>query len=466
MQEILKRTLWIQLVLVTIGLTMVYPSLAAQPPAADEYPTGEIDAEGEPINPGGGGDAPLADRVAADQVHAQFEAMREKLRQNQERIGFLFRTMPIGFAERKKERMAEIDRLKAENEQLKMGIYQTAMEAYLVNDNPVAEKIVESELKARLGSDDLNIRPFDPSGALEITTAMINRGKSSLGVLFYAFRANFALERFDKASELLEKIATLNPAFGDAIRPRLEDAKEKWQRELTIRRWEAATDDLPRVKLVTSEGDIVVELFENHAPNTVANFIYLIESQQFYDNKLFHLVKPGQYVQTGSPRDNGIGNAGYKIPCECFRDQIRHHFRGSLSMVTAGRDRGGSQFIITHQPNPIWDATYTVFGRVIEGMDVVFKIHAVDLTMPSGNATSASKLISAEVLRKRNHEYVPVKVGDPGADDLDATDSEMQTSMPEAIDDQPEVVQEMTPEGAAKDELLDDPGTFDLLLRE
>ena len=277
MQEILKKSLRIQFVVMAIGLTVANLSWAAQPPAAVEYPTGEIDAEGEPINPAGAGGAQPSERVAADQVYGQFEAMRERVGQNQERIGFLYRTMPIGFAEKKRARMAEIERLKAENEQLKVGIYQTAMEAYLVNDNPVAEKIVESELKARLGSDDLNLRPFDPAGALEITTAMISRGKDSLGVLFYAFRANFALERFDKAGELLEKIATLNPAFADAIRPRLDDAKEKWQRELTIRRWEAATDDLPRVKLVTSEGDIVLELFENHAPNTVANFIYLIE---------------------------------------------------------------------------------------------------------------------------------------------------------------------------------------------
>ena len=135
-------------------------------------------------------------------------------------------------------------------------------------------------------------------------------------------------------------------------------------------------------------------------------------------------------------------------------------------MVTAGRDRGGSQFIITHQPNPIWDETYTVFGRVIEGMDVVFKIKAVDLTMPSGSASAASKLISAEVLRKRNHEYVPVKIGDPGAENLAPSAAEMQTSMPVPEVDEPEVVRDEPPQDSLDDEILDDPGTFELLLQE
>jgi len=186
---------------------------------------------------------------------------------------------------------------------------------------------------------------------------------------------------------------------------------EKYQQELMIRRLESNTDDLPRVLLVTTEGDILIELFENHAPNTVANFIHLVRDQKFYDGKLFHLVKPGEYAMSGSPTGDGMGDAGYRIPCECYDEKIRSHFRGTLSMMAPTKDRGGSQFFITQQPNPhTYDGKYTAFGRVIEGMDVVLKLQYVDKTSSMASTSGVSKITRAEVVRARSHTYMPKKV--------------------------------------------------------
>jgi len=238
----------------------------------------------------------------------------------------------------------------------------------------------------------------------------------------YSFLANFALERFDEAEVVLAKMEALaGKNVPAAYRTNLEENREKFQRELKIRRLEANTQDLPRVEIVTSEGKIVVELFENHAPNTVANFIHLVE-QQFYDNKLFHLVRPGQFAVTGSPKGDGVGNAGYYIACECEAPEIRHHFRGTLTMLTSGKDQGGSQFMILHQPNTrLYDGRYTAFGRVVEGMDAVLKINNIDLNgrQLAAASSDASKIISATVLSKRAHPYLPEKIDIPNTTDFD-----------------------------------------------
>src|SRR5205814_10241645 len=98
--------------------------------------------------------------------------------------------------------------------------------------------------------------------------------------------------------------------------------------ELTIRAKEKAADDLPRVKLDTSKGTIVLELYENEAPQTVGNFVHLVETKK-YDDTIFHRVLAGFMAQGGDPQGDGTGGPGYEIPCECYRDDHRVHFRGS-----------------------------------------------------------------------------------------------------------------------------------------
>lgn len=205
-----------------------------------------------------------------------------------------------------------------------------------------------------------------------------------------------SLSKDDKIGQIGAVYLQLAPAY-----------KKFWAEEKAIRQREAKANNLPRVLLKTTKGDIVVELFEDQAPNTVANFISLVK-KDFYKGLAFHRVLQGFMAQGGDPAGNGTGGPGYSIPCECYRPDARRHFRGTLSMAHAGRDTGGSQFFLTFVPTPHLDGQHTAFGRVIEGMDVLAKLQRRD---PSDTeAPRADKIIEAKVLRKRPHEYVPKKM--------------------------------------------------------
>ncbi|KGX92217.1 peptidylprolyl isomerase [Pontibacillus halophilus JSM 076056 = DSM 19796] len=122
---------------------------------------------------------------------------------------------------------------------------------------------------------------------------------------------------------------------------------------------------------------IVFDLYEDAAPNTVANFEKLANSE-FYNGLTFHRVIPGFVAQGGCPNGTGTGGAGYTIKCETD-DNPHKHQTGTLSMAHAGRDTGSSQFFITHEPQPHLDGRHTVFGQVTEGMETVLRIQPGDV---------------------------------------------------------------------------------------
>ena len=130
----------------------------------------------------------------------------------------------------------------------------------------------------------------------------------------------------------------------------------------------------PKIKLHTSKGDIVLVLYPGKAPVTCANFVQLVK-QGFYNGLYFHRVVPGFVVQGGDPRGDGWGGPGYTIPCE-YNDLF--YDRGVVGMAHAGKDTGGSQFFITHTPQPHLNGRHTAFGRVISGMKVVDSIEMFD----------------------------------------------------------------------------------------
>ncbi len=132
----------------------------------------------------------------------------------------------------------------------------------------------------------------------------------------------------------------------------------------------------PRVEMVTDKGTMVLELFDQEAPGTVKNYLDLI-AKNFYDGLTFHRVIDNFMIQGGCPQGTGTGGPGYKIKCET-KGNPHKHMRGSLSMAHAGPDTGGSQFFICHSPQPHLDGKHTVFGRVVEGLDVVDKIRQGD----------------------------------------------------------------------------------------
>lgn len=119
-----------------------------------------------------------------------------------------------------------------------------------------------------------------------------------------------------------------------------------------------------RITLENGE-NVVIDLFEEDAPNTVANFEKLIK-EGFYNGLTFHRVIPGFVAQGGCPQGTGTGGPGYTIKCEINPNK---HQRGTLAMAHAGKDTGGSQFYICYDAQPHLDGVHTVFGQVVEGME-------------------------------------------------------------------------------------------------
>ena len=135
---------------------------------------------------------------------------------------------------------------------------------------------------------------------------------------------------------------------------------------------------MEKAVITTNKGKMVVEFFENDAPNTVANFKKLA-NEGFYNGLTWHRVIPNFVIQGGCPNGTGAGGPGYKIDCE-LDGENQYHDRGVLSMAHAGRNTGGSQFFVCHsrENTAHLDRNHTVFGKVIEGVDVVDDIRPGD----------------------------------------------------------------------------------------
>ena len=149
--------------------------------------------------------------------------------------------------------------------------------------------------------------------------------------------------------------------------------------------------ELPQIQIQTDRGNMTVELFEEDAPNTVANMISLIE-KGYYDGLNFHRVISDFMIQGGCPEGTGTGGPGYNFDDECSTER-GHDSAGVLSMANAGPGTNGSQFFITHGPTPHLDGKHTVFGKVTDGLEVINEIQQGDVM---------EKVV---VLQKRNHAY-------------------------------------------------------------
>jgi len=131
-----------------------------------------------------------------------------------------------------------------------------------------------------------------------------------------------------------------------------------------------------KATIETARGDIVLELSPAHAPTTVNNFVFLAR-QGFYDGVVFHRVISNFMIQGGDPTGTGRGGPGYKFADETRGNPLKHA-TGVISMANAGPNTNGSQFFITHSPQPHLDGKHTVFGKVVEGQDVVDAIRQGD----------------------------------------------------------------------------------------
>ena len=148
-----------------------------------------------------------------------------------------------------------------------------------------------------------------------------------------------------------------------------------------------------QARMKTDKGDILVELFADKVPTTVNNFVFLAR-EGFYDGVVFHRVIDDFMAQTGDPTGTGRGGPGYRFGDE-FHPKLRHDGPGVLSMANAGPNTNGSQFFITHTATPWLDNKHSVFGQVIEGLDVLMSIPARD---PEDPGAPAVKIETIEII--------------------------------------------------------------------
>lgn len=146
--------------------------------------------------------------------------------------------------------------------------------------------------------------------------------------------------------------------------------------------------------IATEKGDIVVELYPEAAPTAVNSFIFLARNG-WYDGVTFHRVLPGQIAQAGDPTGSGFGGPGYAFGNEIAPD-LRFDQPGVFAMANAGPDSNGSQFFITMSPSPSYDGLYTIFGQVIDGMEVVRDLAARN-PAESSNLAPGDSILSVTI---------------------------------------------------------------------
>jgi len=372
----------------------------APPKAEASEPAADATEKAPPAKPKAGSSKAAAEKPAGPQLIAfakMFDEWREllaKIRQVQEKYQF-------ASASGRPALEKEFDALLDEGREFAPKLTASAEKAFLENpnDNNVVDFLVSVEAD--------HVRTENYEEAYRLGTLMIEHGCKKPSVYNSTGVAAFCLNDYAVARKNLKLAGDAQELndLGKRFRGLLDSYEPLWKKESELREAEAKADDLPRVKLSTSKGDIVVELFENEAPNTTANFISLVE-KGLYDKTPFHRVLQGFMAQGGDPKGNGQGGPGYTIACECYAPEHRNHFRGSLSMAHAGRDTGGSQFFLTFVPTDQLNGKHTVFGRIVEGIEVLAKLQRIDPQNPKGE--TPDRILKASVVRKRDHEYKPV----------------------------------------------------------
>jgi len=388
--------------LVALGLVVASPSVQAQP-------------EGQ------------ADQLTEADAKAQFDQRFKEYQDTLRGIEKLRTDYQIAGASGRKTINFQLNEKLAVAKRQLDAMVAAGLECYRLapKDNPQLEHLLIAVAKYDVAGEASRQQAGVINGgdgyekALPIIKLLVDSGANDKRLPMWGFLAAFATNDYDLAERYLKQ-AQANGILADRASAKdpadqavlgltmqfaglIDQYRDLWTKEQAIRAAEAQADDLPRVKLTTTKGDVVVELFENEAPQSVANFLTLVKSG-FYDNVAFHRVLPQFMAQGGDPRGDGTGGPGYTIRDECRKPNYRHHFRGSLSMANTGQpDTGGSQFFLTFVPTPHLDGKHTVFGRVIEGMDVLGKLQKRN---PSAtNPPAPDKIIRAEVLRDRGHKY-------------------------------------------------------------
>ena len=350
---------------------------------------------------------------ATKEFYNLVEKIQTYANQMNSKLKKLYDEYPKASEARKKEIAAEGQKLINDFERFQAPLVGAAKEAF--KEAPNKDEVIKEILRRNLG---MLINRDDYEKALVECNDLLRLGWSDQQEIYQlaAFAAFFsnsfanaevaianskklaqiALDRAKKQGKTQAQIS--KEGIGEVHKGLAELEKDlpyykaAWAKEKALRQASAQAKDCPIVRLQTTAGDMTIELFANEAPNTVANFIELV-NKGFYNGLTFHRVLQSFMAQGGDPNGNGTGGPGYCIPCEVDNPNARIHFRGTLSMAHAGKDTGGSQFFITFRPTKWLDGKHTVFGRVQTGLDVLAKIARNPET-----GVEPTRIIKAEVV--------------------------------------------------------------------
>lgn len=265
-----------------------------------------------------------------------------------------------------------------------------------------------SEWLSKIVKQDVEADRFE--GLLPVIQALVKGNPDSLELHRYLGMTAMAVNDYEAANPSIEKLKQDPNATEQTLELRdvMEQLAASWQEELRMREEDAAGEPLPRVLIRTTKGNLEVELFENQAPETVANFISLVESG-VYDHTPFHTGKQHFLIQAG---DN-ISQTPYTIYNETDKPNARHFCRGTLGMALANHpDSAYSQFFVSLLPNGELDNIFTAFGRIVNGIEVLPNLAKIDPEKQEDKSSSKKEpdeIIEIRVLNKRDHEYTPRK---------------------------------------------------------
>ncbi len=283
--------------------------------------------------------------------------------------------------------------------------YLAAMQVFLFMPDDLAGQYMATVIQHRAERDIYDLSTAEGGARL------IDAGLNYLYLFQAAARSAVVAGDFKLAKQLFDALDPETVENVDLVlAAQLEQLESDYNAEQQIREKESVEDRLPRVKLKTTRGDVVLELFIDNAPSTVSNFIQLVESG-FYDGLDFYQVIDHLLALTGDPSGLGTGNSGRMLVDEHTRPDARKAFRGSLIMAkvpigTSGKfvpNSASSQFAILFLPMTQVSSEQTVFGRVIEGMNVISSMRRVDPSKEKDKkeiVLPPDRILSAEVIRR------------------------------------------------------------------
>ena len=347
-----------------------------------------------------------------------FAQLVKRIRYDEQKINKLYINIPLGYLGKQRAFQNEIKALQNEVVELNRLLEPAAIEAF--RSDPAGSRAVTIKvfevLASKLSPQGRNSK-YDPKEGLRLVDTILEIKGGDIGVepgvsplpedepfinvIWQGYLASYGLQDFERANTFLTRLENMDIGLDPDMRKVFEATAEDWEKEKSIRAEEARADNLPRVKLETTDGDVLIELFENEAPNTVANFIKLTQ-EGYYDGLEFFQVVPSLYARSGCKANDGTTHPGYRIRNEF--ENIRSHFAGTVVMQNDGENTAGSQFIILHRPDPNLKEKVVSFGRVIEGLENIYGFKTVNrIRNAGGEATIINK---ATVVRGpiREHE--------------------------------------------------------------